>query len=85
MAFVLGNVMGYDKADDHEGKKVLYETVREGFGKFKEKNGSYICKELLSGEPIGGDPAERTKEYYKKRPCVELVGDAAEICEQLLK
>ena len=85
MAFVLGNVMGYDKADDHEGKKVLYETVREGFGKFKEKNGSYICKELLSGEPIGGDPAERTKAYYKKRPCVELVGDAAEICEQLLK
>ena len=29
-------------------------------------------------------PDDRTKEYYKKRPCVSLVGDAAEILENYL-
>ena len=85
MFFVLGQIKGYDRADDTEGKKALYELVRQGAAAFKEKNGSYVCRELLGGVPAGGDPAQRTGEYYKKRPCVELVGDAAEICEQLLK
>jgi len=85
MFFVLGQRKGYDRADDTEGKKALYELVRQGAAAFKEKNGSYVCRELLGGVPAGGDPAQRTGEYYKKRPCVELVGDAAEICEQLLK
>lgn len=85
MVFVLSNLKGYDKAEDQEGKKALYEIVRKGMETFKEKNGSYVCKELLGGVPAGGDPAQRTQEYYKKRPCVELVGDAAEICEKLLK
>ena len=29
-------------------------------------------------------PEARTEEYYKKRPCVELVGQAAEILERVL-
>ena len=29
-------------------------------------------------------PKERTAEYYKKRPCKELVGDAAEILEKYI-
>ena len=53
----------------------------------KKKNGSIICRELL-----GLDQREvrltaifrqsAQKEYYKKRPCVDLVGDAAEILEK---
>ncbi len=85
MTFVLSNLKGYDKAEDQEGKKAIYEIVRKGMEIFKEKNGSYICRELLDDAPVGGDPAQRTGKYYEKRPCVELVGDAAEICEQLLK
>ena len=30
-------------------------------------------------------PEARTKEYYKKRPCAEIIGDAAEILEQFIK
>ena len=53
---------------------------------FEEKNGSIVCRELLGlsvkrEEPT---PKERTAEYYKKRPCKELVGDAAEILEKYI-
>ena len=30
-------------------------------------------------------PEARTNEYYKKRPCAEIIGDAAEILEQYIK
>ena len=30
-------------------------------------------------------PEARTSEYYKKRPCAEIIGDAAEILEQYIK
>jgi hypothetical protein len=47
--------------------------------KFKEINGSIICRELLAGIPhsINGTPEKRTDDYYKKRPCAELVEIAA--------
>ena len=55
--------------------------------KFKEKNGSYICRELLEGVSLSGGyaPEKRTETYYKKRPCASLVGDACEILEDFLK
>ncbi|MBP3821444.1 C_GCAxxG_C_C family protein [bacterium] len=67
-------------------KAEQYKIVQELAKRFKEKNGSIICRELLNGiesstSPI---PSERTDSYYKKRPCVELVGDSVEILEQFL-
>ena len=64
-----------------------YKRIQELARRFKEKNGSIICRELLQGvesstSPI---PSERTETYYKKRPCVELVGDSVEIFEEFLK
>ncbi len=85
MAFVLGCLRGYHAAEDTKGKRELYALVREGFSLYKEKNGSYLCKELLGTTETGGEPATRSAEYYQKRPCVELVGDAAEITESLLQ
>lgn len=62
-------------------KKNNYAAVQEVAEKFRIENGSIICRELLGltcrkEEPT---PAERTAEYYKKRPCVELVAIAARI------
>ena len=69
-----------------------YALVQEVAGEFKAMNGSIICKELLGltencsgkGEGIHGIPespvpSDRTPEYYKKRPCEELVGISARI------
>ena len=72
---------------DSNNKLKQYEHVQELAKRFKDKNGSIICRELLEGinpstSPV---PDERNEEYYKKRPCVELVADAVEIFEEYLK
>lgn len=64
-----------------------YKRIQELAKRFKDKNGSIICRELLQGIESSSDPkpSQRTENYYKKRPCVELVGDSVEIFEQYLK
>lgn len=68
-------------------KAQVYQIVQELAKRFKDKNGSIICRELLEGVETSTSPvpSERTESYYKKRPCVELVGDSVEIFEQFLK
>ena len=87
-ALVLGIVKGYSDPSDNEAKKQHYALVREFAEKFKEKNGSINCGELLKMASLnvqtGGAPEERSKEYYQKRPCPELVYDAALILDEML-
>ena len=77
-------------ADDHiptqEAKAAHYEKIRTLAARFKEENGSYICRELLEGVPVSKDaaPEERTEQYYKKRPCGELCAMAAQILDEFL-
>jgi len=86
MAMVAGILFGYDSPSDYEGKTEHYARIQELAGKFTEVNGSIICKELLGLEQKEGShvPEKRTEEYYKKRPCGELVGMAAAILEEYL-
>lgn len=69
-----------------ESKTELYKREQELANRFRAKNGSIICRELLSGIKTDSSPiAEaRTEEYYKKRPCTELCALAAEIMEEYL-
>ena len=72
---------------DSSSKAEMYKKIQDLAARFKEQNGSIICRELLQGienstSPI---PSERTETYYKKRPCVDLVGDAVEIFENYIK
>ncbi len=71
-----------------------YALVQEMAGQFREINGSIICKELLGLVPMGSgqaaikespEPSDRTAEYYKKRPCEELVGISARIVGEKIK
>ena len=64
-----------------------YKRIQELAKRFRDKNGSIICRELLQGieSSTAPTPSERTQNYYKKRPCVELVGDSVEIFEEFLK
>ncbi len=81
MLMVLGLVEGYDDPRAFAAKKELYATVQELAGKFREENGSIVCRELL-GLPKGPDdatPEQRTQGYYRKRPCQELCACAARI------
>lgn len=76
---------------DNTGKMANYELVQTLAGHFKNQYGSLICAELLGLAPRGtmmaylpadmlqAQPAERTDEYYQKRPCSEMVAEAVRI------
>ena len=68
-------------------KPEAYALVQEIARRFAEKTGSFNCGELLRGAGLKTDtapnPERRTEEYYKKRPCPELIYDAAEILEDI--
>ncbi|RGM17940.1 C_GCAxxG_C_C family protein [Eubacterium sp. OM08-24] len=88
MFMVLGLAMGNSDAKDGSTKKNVYKSVQELAEKFKQDNGSIICRELLGIQKANKEsyvPSERTTEYYKKRPCPELCKYAADILEEYLK
>lgn len=86
MFMTAGVLYGYDDPKDYEAKKIHYERIQLLAKEFEERNGSIVCRQLL-GLGEGKDmpaPEKRTQEYYKKRPCAELVGIAAAIMEQYI-
>lgn len=85
MAILAGLKYG-SETPDADAKKKTYETVQTMADVFRKRNGSIVCRELLGLTRAEGDPtpAVRTETYYKKRPCVALVEDAAAIVEQFL-
>lgn len=87
MFLTAGMLYGYDSPKAAEEKAEHYARIQELAAEFEKRNGSIVCRELLGlgrkrDEPT---PEARTEEYYKKRPCKELVGDAAEILEGYIK
>ncbi len=86
MTFVINAIYGYSTPEKGPAKIEFYEKIQGLAKEFEERNGSIVCRELL-GLDVKHDTPEaspRTEEFYKKRPCVELVGDAAEILENYL-
>ena len=75
----IGMKFGPDKA-------AVYPKVQEFAAKFKSECGTLVCRELLEGTGAtqGGAPEARTAEYYRKRPCVELVKLAVRLAEETL-
>ena len=77
-------------ADDHiptlEDKAAHYKKIQTLAARFKEENGSYLCRELLEVVPVSKEsaPEERTEQYYKKRPCGELCAIAARILDEFI-
>ncbi|MGN0432137.1 MAG: C-GCAxxG-C-C family protein [Lachnospiraceae bacterium] len=86
MSLLLGLKEGNADASDEEAKKRVYEKTRAMADRFKEENGSIICRELLgiSGREQSAIPSERTEKYYAQRPCSRLVAGAAQIVEDML-
>ena len=84
---VLGMLCGYSDPGDPSAKIEHYHLVQEFARRFREINGTIICRELLAGVKTkpGNEPEERTAEYYATRPCLRHVGEAAAIVEELLR
>lgn len=87
IASIVGMLYSNGNMGDLQNRYEVYKKVQEAVGVFKEKHGSVICGEILSGVITGGDgprPEERTKEYYQKRPCLGCINDATLIIETFL-
>ncbi len=84
MAIVLGLLQG---SDDPDSRNEVYPLVQKACEEFKKLNGSIVCRELLSGISVttGGLAEPRTESFYKKRPCAEMIEQAAGILEEMIK
>ena len=80
MFLLEGLKSGSSIPDNHSGKAANYANVQALAQDFKNEYGSIICAELLGLAKVQTDtnpqPEARTETYYKKRPCVEMVGGA---------
>ena len=87
MFMVAGLLYGYDDPKGQLEKTEHYERIQKLAQEFKSENGSIVCRELLglSESKSEPKPEERTKEYYRKRPCPEMVKMAADIMEEYIK
>ena len=85
MFMVLSYLYGYDDPNASAEKKQLYTRVQELAGKFREINGSIICRELLNNPPSDPNPSPRTAQYYAQRPCVRMVMTAADLLDEFIE
>lgn len=93
MFILAGMQTGTTDPKDSKGKEYNYQVVQQLASEFRKRNGSIICGELLGlRKPAENStqqftdtkPEERTPEYYKKRPCVKMVEEAARIFTEYL-
>lgn len=87
MFMVAGLIYGYTDPKDYSAKTEHYRRIQQLAKQFEEQNGSIVCRELL-GLSVKADapvPEKRTEQYYKKRPCAELVEQAAAIMDDYIK
>ena len=86
MAIVAGLLYGCDDPADGAAKAAHYARIQALAGEFEAANGSIVCRELLglSQKRDAPTPSARSADFYKKRPCRELVGMAADILERYI-
>lgn len=74
---------------DMDARTANYALVQEMAADFRERNGgSIVCADLLGlkeRKPEGPAPSARTAEYYRKRPCPEIIRNAATIAAEKMK
>lgn len=85
MLMVAGLLYGYEIPGDDESKRAHYKLVQELAGKFREKEHSIVCREILKNPPSDPNPTPRNAEFYRKRPCARLVALAARILDDYIR
>ena len=86
MFMIAGLKYGYTTPNNDEIKGEHYSRIQELAARFKEKHGTIICRELL-GLDVKQDnpiPSKRTEQYYKDRPCEDIIRDASEIIAEYI-
>jgi C_GCAxxG_C_C family probable redox protein len=82
---VIGLKHGKTHAEDDEAKERTYRLVQEFVDRFKARNGSIVCRELLGCDlSIPEQRALAQEQKLTATLCPRFVRDAAEIIEQIL-
>ncbi|MDE7395339.1 MAG: C-GCAxxG-C-C family protein, partial [Clostridiales bacterium] len=86
MTMLAGLRYSSGKPGDLDNRTQVYSAVQKMAALFEEKHGSVICRELLGASAAARDPRPeaRTAEYYKKRPCPEMIAECADIAAEVL-
>ena len=82
---VIGLKHGRTKVEDEQAHEKTYSLVNEFANRFKSRNASIVCRELLGCDlstPEGLNTAREKKLFTTL--CPKYVQDAAEIAEELL-
>ena len=85
MLMVAGILYGYDSDDDDAAKKAHYHLVQDLAGQFRQQVGSIVCRDILKNPPSDPNPSPRTAEYYRQRPCAQMVVTAAQILDAYIQ
>ena len=80
---VIGLKYGYVAPNDKDKKEKIYALVREFTRRFRERNKSARCEDLLGTNLLTGDKEKAAQQV--KLICPKMVRDAAEILEELLE
>lgn len=86
MFIVAGALYGYGTPETGAVKAAHYAAIQELAHRFEEKTGSIVCRELL-GLSVKHDPptpAPRTPDFFKKRPCANMIRTAAAILDEYI-
>ncbi len=87
MTMMAGFMIPASDPSDKQSRTANYALVQEFAAAYREENGSIVCRELLGlskASHEGPAPSDRTPEYYRKRPCGQLVHLAATIVARKL-
>lgn len=78
--------MGSFDLHNPEAKTRVYEEIRKVVEIFEAETGSIVCADMIGvtrrGDDANAEP--RTPEYYKKRPCADLVYLAADAAHKII-
>ncbi|MEW6334480.1 MAG: C-GCAxxG-C-C family protein, partial [Thermodesulfobacteriota bacterium] len=82
---VIGLKHGYTMPRDRETKEKTYALVRDFAGRFRQRNGSLLCRDLLGCDltTAEGVAMAREKRLFTER-CPGFVREAAATLEEVL-
>ena len=80
MFMAAGMLYGYSDPEDKTAKEQHYELLQALAAKFREENGSIICRELLGLQCGADSPTPKDR-----RLCSEFVEHAAEILDEYIR
>lgn len=85
--FIISGTTHWGKSNtDRQVRTEIYTGVQQLAEKFRQENGSIVCRDLLgltqkSDSPV---PEERTPSYYRRRPCADTIAYAARLVGEYL-